>query len=416
MRGTFGNIRLRNRLVEGKEGPYTVHLPSNEEAFIYDAAMRYRSEGRPAARPGRAGVRLRVVARLGGQGPGAARRPRRACRVVRADPPLEPRRDGRVAAPVQAGRHGGIARPRWSRDLLDHGHRRSAVTPAVGDGRGGSATTVDRCRFEAIARLDGPIEVDYYRGGGILPAVLRRLASERLRAFVDEAANEALGGGPRASSRRRTVAFDGVTRRCSERVTASIRCALAVGATLPERDPDRPHDPTYIPGPDDGDDAGHVVHLGRQHAVPARCRAVEHRGICRQRVLRDRPGAVRGADRCRRGHARPTLLVPARRGDAARVHRPLPASCGRSTPRSSAGPWHRPCSDSGSRSSPGPPRRGSSTRWARPASRDSSRPSSGGPRPRPGRAMLVGSVLGGRRRPGDRPRCAVHPSGGDARA
>ena len=32
-------------------------------------------------------------------------------------------------------------------------------------------------RFEAIARLDGPIEVDYYRGGGILPAVLRRLAS-----------------------------------------------------------------------------------------------------------------------------------------------------------------------------------------------------------------------------------------------
>ena len=31
-------------------------------------------------------------------------------------------------------------------------------------------------RFEAIARLDGPIEVDYYRHGGILPAVLRRLA------------------------------------------------------------------------------------------------------------------------------------------------------------------------------------------------------------------------------------------------
>jgi aconitate hydratase len=33
-------------------------------------------------------------------------------------------------------------------------------------------------RFEAIARLDGPIEVDYYEGGGILPAVLRRLATE----------------------------------------------------------------------------------------------------------------------------------------------------------------------------------------------------------------------------------------------
>jgi aconitate hydratase len=33
-------------------------------------------------------------------------------------------------------------------------------------------------RFEAIARLDGPIEVDYYRGGGILPAVLHRLARQ----------------------------------------------------------------------------------------------------------------------------------------------------------------------------------------------------------------------------------------------
>jgi aconitate hydratase len=34
-----------------------------------------------------------------------------------------------------------------------------------------------RRSFEAIARLDGPIEVDYYRAGGILPAVLRRLAA-----------------------------------------------------------------------------------------------------------------------------------------------------------------------------------------------------------------------------------------------
>ena len=47
MRGTFANIRLRNRLVEGKEGPYTLHLPDGEETFIYDAAMRYRDEGVP---------------------------------------------------------------------------------------------------------------------------------------------------------------------------------------------------------------------------------------------------------------------------------------------------------------------------------------------------------------------------------
>jgi aconitate hydratase len=47
MRGTFANIRLRNGLVAGKEGPYTVHLPDGEEAFIFDAAMRYRDDGVP---------------------------------------------------------------------------------------------------------------------------------------------------------------------------------------------------------------------------------------------------------------------------------------------------------------------------------------------------------------------------------
>jgi aconitate hydratase len=56
----------------------------------------------------------------------------------------------------------------------------------IGDGlspRQSVTVTADRddgrqIRFEAIARLDGPIEVDYYRGGGILPAVLHRLARQ----------------------------------------------------------------------------------------------------------------------------------------------------------------------------------------------------------------------------------------------
>src|ERR671914_3077698 len=41
MRGTFANVRLRNLLVPGNEGSWTVHLPSGEEMSIYDAAMRY---------------------------------------------------------------------------------------------------------------------------------------------------------------------------------------------------------------------------------------------------------------------------------------------------------------------------------------------------------------------------------------
>src|SRR5690606_6689047 len=47
MRGTFANVRLRNRLVPGREGGYTRHLPSGEEMTIYDAAMRYQQEGVP---------------------------------------------------------------------------------------------------------------------------------------------------------------------------------------------------------------------------------------------------------------------------------------------------------------------------------------------------------------------------------
>src|SRR3979490_78310 len=47
MRGTFGNIRLRNLLVPGREGNVTVHLPSGAEMSIYDAAMKYQAAGTP---------------------------------------------------------------------------------------------------------------------------------------------------------------------------------------------------------------------------------------------------------------------------------------------------------------------------------------------------------------------------------
>jgi aconitate hydratase len=47
MRGTFANIRLRNLLVPGVEGGFSVHLPDGEQASIYDVAMRYKREGTP---------------------------------------------------------------------------------------------------------------------------------------------------------------------------------------------------------------------------------------------------------------------------------------------------------------------------------------------------------------------------------
>jgi aconitate hydratase len=47
MRGTFANIRIRNKMVPGVEGGYTRHVPSGEQLAIYDAAMRYKEEGTP---------------------------------------------------------------------------------------------------------------------------------------------------------------------------------------------------------------------------------------------------------------------------------------------------------------------------------------------------------------------------------
>jgi aconitate hydratase len=49
LRGTFANVRLRNEMAPGTEGPWTTHLPSGDVMTIYDAAMRYREEGRPLA-------------------------------------------------------------------------------------------------------------------------------------------------------------------------------------------------------------------------------------------------------------------------------------------------------------------------------------------------------------------------------
>jgi aconitate hydratase len=47
MRGTFANIRIRNEMLGGEEGGYTLHVPTDEKLPIYDAAMRYQEEGTP---------------------------------------------------------------------------------------------------------------------------------------------------------------------------------------------------------------------------------------------------------------------------------------------------------------------------------------------------------------------------------
>jgi len=186
MRGTFGNIRLRNALVPDKEGPYTVHLPDGDEGFIYDVAMRYRAEGTP----------LMVIAgREYGSGSSrdwAAKGPMLlGVRVVLAESYERIHRSNLVGMgvlPLQfqpgesAASLGLTGRETYTIHGLaeDLSPRKRLTVVARGDpsSSGGSGGSLTERRFETIARLDGAIDVEYYRQGGILPAVLRRIATE----------------------------------------------------------------------------------------------------------------------------------------------------------------------------------------------------------------------------------------------
>ena len=127
--------------------------------------------GDPAAGDRRQGVRLGFLPRLGGEGHRAARRPRRAGRVVRAHPPVQPDRHGRAPAPVQAGRERRVPRPHRPGGL-----RRKGIEE-LNEGTVPSEVTVtaDGKRFTATVRIDTPGEADYYRHGGIMQYVLRSL-------------------------------------------------------------------------------------------------------------------------------------------------------------------------------------------------------------------------------------------------
>jgi aconitate hydratase len=176
VRGTFANIRLRNRLAGDREGPYTVHLPDSEEGFIYDTAMRYVAEGVPL------GI---IAGREYGSGSSrdwAAKGPALlGVRFVIAESFERIHRSNLVGMGIlplqfQPGETptslGLTGRETYAVEGLATGptpRQTVTVTARSDDGR--------ERYFAAIARLDGAIDVEYYRGGGILPTVLRRLAS-----------------------------------------------------------------------------------------------------------------------------------------------------------------------------------------------------------------------------------------------
>ncbi|MRR12662.1 aconitate hydratase, partial [bacterium] len=176
MRGTFANIRLRNQLVPGVEGGMTREFGSGEVVSIYDAAMTYAAQGTP----------LVVIAGrdygCGSSRDWAAKGPMLlGVRAVIAESYERIHRSNLVGMgilPMQflegqnaesLGIDGSeVFAVRGLADFGDGEVPETVVVEVTGD-------TGDSRTFEARVRLDTPGEVSYYRHGGILPFMLRRL-------------------------------------------------------------------------------------------------------------------------------------------------------------------------------------------------------------------------------------------------
>ena len=173
-RGTLANIRLRNQMAPGTEGGWTTHVPSGERMFIYDASVKYQQEGVPllilagkeygtgSSRDWAAkGVLLLGVRAVIAE---SFERIHRSNLVGMGVLPLE-FVDGQ------------------NRECLGlTGFESFSVegVPAAVESRGQALVrvTADGKTFQARARIDTPVEAEYYRHGGILPFVLRQLAGK----------------------------------------------------------------------------------------------------------------------------------------------------------------------------------------------------------------------------------------------
>ncbi len=178
MRGTFANVRLRNKIAPGTEGGYTTYLPTGEVMSIYDAAMKYHADGTPlvvlagkeygsgssrdwaAKGPALQGVRV-VIAE-------SYERIHRSNLVGMGILPLQFREGEHVASLGLSGH-----------ETFDVIGLSEGIATGFANGRSVQvrATASDGSvkEFSATVRIDTPQEVLYYQHGGILQYVLRQL-------------------------------------------------------------------------------------------------------------------------------------------------------------------------------------------------------------------------------------------------
>ncbi|MBK8528620.1 MAG: aconitate hydratase AcnA [Rubrivivax sp.] len=174
MRGTFANIRLRNSMVPGTEGPWTRHLPSGDTMSIYDAAMRYQQAGTPlvvvagreygsgSSRDWAAkGTALLGIKAIIAESYERIHRSNLVCMGVL---PLQ-FKDGDSAQSL--GLNGSETFTITGLALGIEPRQQARVAFTRPDG--------SQLSFDAIVRIDAPAEVEYFRHGGILQMVLRHL-------------------------------------------------------------------------------------------------------------------------------------------------------------------------------------------------------------------------------------------------
>ena len=175
VRGTFGNIRLRNQLVS-REGGYTVHLPDGEETTIYEASLKYAEEDVPL---------LVLAGKEYGSGSSRDWAAKGSfllgVRAVIAESFERIHRSNLIGMGVLPLQYAGGE----SADTLGLTGKESFDIAGLADISPGAELTVratsddgDEKEFKVKARVDSPVEVEYLRNGGILQTVLRQLLEE----------------------------------------------------------------------------------------------------------------------------------------------------------------------------------------------------------------------------------------------
>jgi len=175
MRGTFANIRLKNLLVPGSEGNVTRFHPSGETMSIFDAAERYRATGTPLV------VLCGKEYGTGSSRDWAAKGPLLlGVRAVIAESFERIHRSNLAGMGVLplVYEHGETAET-----LGLTGEETFAIAGLTGELTPRQKVSVTATKpgggtvtFQAVLRLDTPVEVGYYKNGGILQTVLRALA------------------------------------------------------------------------------------------------------------------------------------------------------------------------------------------------------------------------------------------------